>query len=78
MFSSNFIGVVNNNEIGRSRFKSAIVGYLLELQDNGAIQNFDPDDVEVVAGAFIDAVVVTIAIQVVDSAEKIYLTVEVA
>ena len=77
-FSNNYIGVINNNEEGRSRFKSAIVGYLLDLEGNNGIQNFDPDDVEVIAGAFIDAVVITIAIQVVDAAEKIYLTVEVA
>ncbi len=77
-FSAGYIGVVNNNEEGRSRFKAAIVGYMLDLEANGGIQNFDPDDVEVIAGAFIDAVVITIAIQVVDSAEKIYLTVEVA
>lgn len=77
-FSNGYIGVVNNNEEGRSRFKAAIVGYMLDLEANNGIQNFDPDDVEVVAGAFIDAVVITVAIQVVDAAEKIYLTVEVA
>lgn len=77
-FSNGYIGVVNNNEEGRSRFKAAVVGYMLDLEANNGIQNFDPDDVEVVAGAFIDAVVITVAIQVVDAAEKIYLTVEVA
>lgn len=77
-FSNGYIGVVNNNEEGRSRFKAAVVGYMLDLEANSGIQNFDPDDVEVVAGAFIDAVVITVAIQVVDAAEKIYLTVEVA
>ncbi len=77
-FSQNYIGVVDANEIGRSRFKGAIVGYLLDIQANGGIQNFSPDDVEVLEGAWIDAVVVTIVIQPVDSAEKIYITVEVA
>ena len=77
-FSTGYIGVVNNNEEGRSRFKAAVVGYMLDLEANNGIQNFDPDDVEVVAGSFIDAVVITVAIQVVDAAEKIYLTVEVA
>ena len=77
-FSNGYIGIVNNNEEGRSRFKAAVVGYMLDLEANNGIQNFDPDDVEVVAGSFIDAVVITIAIQVVDAAEKIYLTVEVA
>lgn len=77
-FSRNYIGVVNNDAVGRSRFKGAVVGYLLNIQANGGIQNFTPDDVEVLAGDWIDAVVITIAIQVVDAAEKIYLTVEVS
>lgn len=77
-FSANFIGVVNNNEIGRSRFKSVIVGYLLSIQANQGIQNFEADDVEVLPGEEIDAVVINLAIQPVDSIEKIYLTIEVA
>ncbi len=77
-FSKNFIGVVNNNEAGRSRFKAVIVGYLLDLQGNQGIQNFTPDDVEVLPGNDIDAVVVNIAVTPVDSVEKIYMTVEVA
>lgn len=77
-FSANFIGIVNNNEIGRSRFKSVIVGYLLSIQANQGIQNFDADDVEVLPGEEIDAVVINLAIQPVDSIEKIYLTIEVA
>lgn len=77
-FSANFIGVVNNNEIGRSRFKSVIVGYLLGIQANQGIQNFEADDVEVLPGNDIDAVVINLAIQPVDAVEKIYLTIEVA
>lgn len=77
-FSASFIGVVNNNEVGRSLFKSTIVGYLLELEGQQAIQNFSADDVEVLQGEDIDAIVVNIAISVVDSVEKIYLTVEVS
>lgn len=77
-FSDNFIGVVNNNEVGRSQFKAAIVGYLLDIQANNGIQNFDAEDVEVLPGEAIDAIVVNIAIQVVDSVEKIYITLEVS
>ena len=77
-FQDNYIGVIVNNETGRSRFKSAIVGYLLKVQANDGIVNFDPDDVVVSAGTEPDAVVVDIAIQVAGSAEKIYITVEVA
>lgn len=77
-FSANFIGIVNNNEVGRSRFKSAIVGYMLDIQGNNGIQNFTPDDVTVEQGDAIDAVVIYLGIQPVDAVEKIYLTVEVA
>lgn len=77
-FSDSFIGVVNNNEVGRSQFKAAIVGYLLDIQANNGIQNFDAEDVEVLPGEAIDAIVVNIAIQAVDSVEKIYMTIEVS
>lgn len=75
-FSENFIGVVNNNEAGRSRFKSVIVGYLLDIQANQGIQNFSADDVTVQAGQDIDAVVVDIAIQPLDAIEKIYMSIQ--
>ena len=77
-FSANYIGVVNNNESGRARFKAAIVGYLQDIQANQGIQNFEADDVTVEPGTAIDAIVVNVAIQVVDSVEKIYMTVEVS
>nr|DAD70851.1 MAG TPA: tail sheath protein [Siphoviridae sp. ctvok7] len=76
-FSDGYIGVVNNNEAGRMQFKSAIVGYLLTIQANEGIQNFEADDVTVEAGEDIDAIVVTIGIQPVDSVEKIYVTISV-
>lgn len=76
-FSDSYIGVVNNNEDGRAQFKAAIVGYLLDIQANGGIQNFEAADVEVLAGEAIDAIMVNIAIQPVDSVEKIYCTITV-
>lgn len=75
-FSRNYIGVVNNNETGRARFKAAICGYLLEIQSAEGIQDFTPDDVEVLAGNDIDAVVVNLSLYAVDSVEKIYMTIE--
>lgn len=77
-FSNNFIGVVNNDSIGRSRFKAVIVAYLTDIQANRGIQNFDSNDVTVLQGTDIDSVIVNLAIQPVDSVEKIYMTVEVA
>lgn len=77
-FSERFIGVVDNNAEGRSQFKAAIVGYLLDIQGNNGIQNFSADDVEVLPGDAIDAIVVNIAIQAVGSVNKIYMTLEVS
>ena len=66
-FSQNYIGVVNNNDAGRARFKAAIVGYLYQIQDAEGIQNFDPEDVEVLPGIDIDAIVVNVAFYAVDA-----------
>lgn len=77
-FSQNYIGAVNNNDAGRARFKAAIVGYLYQIQDAEGIQNFDPEDVEVLPGIDIDAIVVNVAFYAVDAVEKIYMTVSVS
>lgn len=76
-FSQNFIGVVNNNEQGRALFQAAIVGYLLDIQGNQGIQNFSAEDIEVLPGTDIDAIIVNVTLQAVDSVEKIYITLEI-
>lgn len=76
-FRRDFTGLVNNNESGRAQFKARIVGYLLEMQAAQAIQNFTPEDVEVLPGADAVSVVVNVAVQVVGSIEKIYVTISV-
>lgn len=45
------------------------------MESNGAITNFSPDDVEVLAGKSIDSIVININIQPVDAVEKIYVTI---
>lgn len=77
-FSEYFIGKVDNNEAGRNLMKAWIVGYLNEMQANNGIQNFTSEDVDVLAGSSRDAVVVKVAIQPVDSIEKIYMAVTVS
>ena len=54
-----------------------IIRNLLDIQANEGIQNFEAEDVTVEAGEDIDAIVVNLAIQPVDSAEKIYVTITV-
>lgn len=77
-FANYYIGKVNNDDTGRSLLRGWLVGYLTEMQANGGIQNFVADDVEVLAGDSIDSVLINVAIQPVDSVEKIYMSVTVS
>lgn len=77
-FATYFIGKVDNNDSGRSLLRAWIIGYLNEMQANNGVQNFVADDVEVLPGSEIDAVVINVALQPVDSVEKIYMTVTVS
>ncbi|MEC0310183.1 phage tail sheath family protein [Paenibacillus lautus] len=77
-FNQFYIGKVSNNDDGRALLKGEIVSYLNTLQGLGAIQNFDSQtDISVAPGSDVDAVLVELGIQPVDSIEKIYMTVEV-
>ncbi|MEQ2680230.1 phage tail sheath subtilisin-like domain-containing protein [Enterocloster citroniae] len=75
IFESSYVGRVDNNEDGRSIFKAALVDYFNTLQNMSAVQDFETDDVVIMAGTDTDAVAVTAAVQPVDSVEKIYITV---
>lgn len=75
VWDSNIKGKYNSNEEGRSIFKSALVEYFADLERRGAIQNFSADDITVEAGTAINAVVVTVAVQLVGSMEIAYITV---
>lgn len=77
-FALFFVGKVNNDDTGRSLLRGWLVGYLSEMQANGGIQNFVADDVEVLPGNSIDSVLINIAIQPVDSVEKVYVSVTVS
>jgi hypothetical protein len=78
IFESNYVGKVNNNADGRSLLRASLIEYFNELQRLNAIQNFVPEDVTVSPGTESDAVVIDCYIQPVDSAEKIYITVNLA
>ena len=58
--------------------KGWIVGYLNEMQAGNGIQNFVADDVQVREGNSVDSVRIDVAIQPVDSIEKIYMIVTVS
>lgn len=75
IFKSNYMGKINNNTDGRLLFKSALVDYFAGLQNMSAIDNFNPDDITVAPGDDIDAMLVDVYVEPVDSAEKLYMTV---
>jgi hypothetical protein len=76
-FSKYYIGKVDNNDNGRSLLRKYIIGYLNEMQSNNGIQNFVAEDVEVLPGTAVDAVIINADITPVDSIERIYVTVNV-
>lgn len=76
IFQKSYIGKMDNNDFGRNLFKSAIIQYINTLQSINSVQNFDgKNDVTVLPGEAIDAVVVDLNIQPVDAMEKLYMTV---
>lgn len=76
-FENNYIGKVNRNEAGKNAFKAAVIKYFTSLQNMEAIQNFTSEDVEVLDGESIDSIVCNVAVQPLDSMEKLYMTVSV-
>lgn len=76
IFENGYIGKVTNDEDGRNVFKSELIQYFQELASVGAIKEFDGTaDIDVQHGNAIDAIVVNVAIQPMDSMEKLYMTV---
>lgn len=75
MFDSMDKKKTNNNADGRSVFRTQLIEYFKTLQNMSAIQNFEEKDVAVDVGEDTDAIVVTCAVQPVDSIEKMYMTV---
>ena len=77
-YSRFYIGNTDNDADGQMLLKKDVVGYILELQGNSAVNNFTKDDVDVLTGIDGDAVIVNIAVQPTDAIEKIYMTVTVS
>lgn len=70
------VGKIRNGVDGRNRIKGMICKMTTEdYQENGYIEGFVPDDVTVSEGDTRDSVVATVGIRVLDTADKIYITV---
>lgn len=75
VFGRQFKGAEDNNDTGRMNLKATLVDYLLTMQDNRGIQNFDgKTDVQVYQGAKIDSVRVDAILWPVGSTNFIYVT----
>lgn len=78
VFNRNYCGKVDNDDQGRNTFKTEIISLIDQLVGIRAVTNFDgASDITVLPGEAVDAVVVDLTIQPVDSMEKLYMTVNV-
>lgn len=74
-WDENYCGKLDNDSDGRNVYKADLISYGNTLQGIHAITNFlGADDIEVLPGDAVDAVVVNWPIQPVDSMEKLYMT----
>lgn len=72
-WEQSFKGKVQNNENRRNVFKSVVIGYMEELQNMGAIEDFDDsEDITVEAGTAKDAVTLTLNADPVVAMSKLY------
>lgn len=78
LFNTRYLGVVPNDNAGRTSLWADIVKHHQQLQTLRAIQDFAPDDVIVVEGDTKDSVLVTDTINVVNAMGKLYMNVYVA
>jgi len=77
IWETTYLGKVSNNATGRMLFKSSIINYLTDLQNRGAIDEFNKDLVVVSEGNDIDSIIADITVKPVDSMEFLYLTINV-
>ena len=78
IFSTKYIGKVNNTPDGRNVLKAEIIQHINDLQGVGAVQDFDSaTDIEILAGTEIDSAVINLSLQPADALEKLYMTVTV-
>jgi hypothetical protein len=77
LFTSSYIGKLDNNSEGQSLLTSAVDEYFLTLQKGGMIQNYEPGKDFVIEKAEGDSVWAKVGIQPVDSMEKFYFSIKV-
>ena len=74
-FNSKYLGKIPNNEAGRTSLWSDIVTLFKNYQTLQAIENFVDQDISVAVGNDKKSVTIDTAVQVINSMEKLYMTV---
>ena len=77
LFNTKYLGKIQNNASGRVSLWGDVVAYNRELETLQAVEDFDPDEVSVEAGADKQSVTVTNPITPVAAMTKLYMTVQV-
>lgn len=78
LFNTKYLGNVPNNESGRISLWADIVKHHTELQEIGAIENFEDAAVTVEAGDSKSSVVINDVVTVINAMSQLYMTVQIA
>lgn len=75
LFNDQYLGKVQNNQAGRNSLWGDIVSYCKKLQQLGAIENFESENVNVLQGNMKKSVVTELYVTPVNAMEQLYMTV---
>ncbi len=78
LFNTKYLGNVPNNESGRISLWADIVKHHTELQEIGAIENFEDAAVTVEAGDSKSSVVINDVVTIINAMSQLYMTVQIA
>lgn len=78
LFNTKYLGNVPNNESGRISLWADIVKHHTELQEIGAIENFEDAAVTIEAGDSKSSVVINDVVTVINAMSQLYMTVQIA
>lgn len=78
LFNTKYLGIVPNDKSGRTSLWADIVKHHEVLQDLRAIENFSEEDIVVEQGETKKAVLVSDAVTIVNTMEKLYMVVKIA
>ena len=75
LFNTKYLGKIPNNDAGRTSLWSDIVTLFKNYQTLQAIENFEDKDISIAEGNDKKSVTINTSVQVINSMEKLYMTV---